>query len=239
MTFVLSLNGSVYGVYETVDLVRVNLLIILFYNLERGNIELSYYEDLLDYLKSDSFSENTFFIPQFQSSIKQLDLTIEEFVNEKNGGCPLEYIMNHINWRFMELEKKMERDVRVKVTFPGENAKDHALGEPYFKDWKYVDRKNHKTLTDSLREYITAKIEVLQKRFKGRVHFGEVMYENANDKSIQVWSANGANWNLPEGDEIPGKYQAEEMKFQGPGVYGIVVTPLYGYHSLVPEEYET
>lgn len=238
MTYIISLNDSIYGVFETIDLVRLNLMIILFYNLERENIDLPTYENLIGYLKSDSFSENTFYISDFLDNIKKLDIKVDLFVNEKNGGCPLEYIMNHINWRFMELEKKMDHDSRIKVTFPGENSKNHSLGEPYFDDWKYVDKKNHKKLTDSLRDYITGKICHLEKKFsKTRVHFGEVMYENANEKSYQVWSANGANWNLPEGDEIPGKYQAEEMKFQGPGVFGIVVSPLYGYHSLVPDEY--
>lgn len=243
MVYVIVMNGSVYGVYETIDLVRLNLMIIFFHNMERGNIEVDRYETLLDYLKSDSFSEETFHIPDFKTNMvtpsgAMFDLQIEVFKNEKNGGCPLEYILNHINWRFLELEKKMDHDVRVRITVPGENAHNHALGEPYRKDWKWVDRKNHHRLAETLHEYISCKLKGFEAKFKDRVQYGEVLYQNATATNYQLWSANGVNWNLPEGEEIPGKFQAQEMKFQEPGVYGIVVTPLYGYHDLVPEEYE-
>jgi hypothetical protein len=243
MVYIILLSDCVYGVYETIDLVRLNLMIIFFFNMERGNIELEKYENLLEYLKSDSFSENTFHIPDFKgnmvtSSGEKFNLQVEIFDNEKNGSCPLKYILNHINWRFIELEKKMEHDVRIKVTVPGENSHNHALGEPYSNDWKWVDNKNWEKLKNTLHEYISFKLKSLEAKFKDRVQYGEVLYQNATGLNYQLWSANGVNWDLPEGDEIPGKYQAAEMKFQGPGVYGIVVTPLYGYHNLVPEEYE-
>ena len=244
MVYVIILNNSIYGVYESIDLIRLNLMIIFFYNMERGVIEINKYENLLEYLKNDSFSEDTFHIPDFKKNMVtpngvRFDLQVEVFVNEKNGSCPLEYIMNHINWRFIELEKKMEHDARVKITVPGENAQNHSLGEPYRDDWKWVDRKNWEKLYQTLHEYIKTKLKFMEAKFKDRVKYGEVMYQNATEINYQLWSANGVNWNLSAGEEIPGKYQAEEMRFQGPGVYGIVVTPLYGYDNLVPEEYET
>ncbi len=243
MVYIIILNGDIYGCYETIDLVRLNLMIIFFYNMERCVIPVSHYENLMEYLKSPSFSESTLAIPDFKDNLNSAEgepfnIQVEIFEDEKNGGCPLEYLMNHIHWRFLELEKKMERDARIKMTVPGENSHNHSLGEPYRDDWKWVDRKNHDKLANALREYISKKLLHMEKCFPGRVKYGEVLYANASEVSYQLWSANGVNWDLPDGDEIPGKFQAEEMKFQGAGVYGIVVTPLYGYHNLVPDEYE-
>jgi ribosome-associated translation inhibitor RaiA len=238
MVYALLLNHKIYGLYETIDLVRLNMMIILFYNLEKGKVKVAKYENLMDYLRSPSFSEETFHVPEFNREVKKLGIRVDYFNVEKNGSTPLEYIMNHVNWRFMELEKKMKHDGRIKITIPGENKEDHRLGNPYFDNWRWVDPENWECITSTLHNYISKKIGELEKKFKNRVRFGEVLYENANEHSYQLWSANAANWCLPEGEEIPGKFQAEEMKFQGPGVYGIVVTPLYGYHDLVPSEYE-
>ena len=250
MTYILTLNGEIYGAYETIDLVRTNLLIVLIFNLEKENISLERYENIHDYLTVPSFSEESLDIPELKSEISGLGIQIDRMELERNGKCALEKIMNHINWRFMKLSKKMDHDDRVKVTFPGDNSQDHQLGTPYVSDWKLIDRDNWKKLSDTLHTYIASKIKELEKRFpstslskKGevgdkRVRFGEVLYDNASKHHIQVWSANGMNWDLPEGTEIPGKFQAEQMRFQEPGVFGVVVTPRYGYHSLVPEEYE-
>jgi hypothetical protein len=244
MTYIVTLNGEIYGVYDTIDLVRTNLMIIFFFNLEKGNIGVDFYEKINEYFIVPQFSEQSLEIPDLKSDISGLGIHILKAETEKNGTYALEKIMNHINWRFMDLEKKMNHDSRVKITFPGDNSENHQLGIPYAGDWKLIDRDNWKKLTDTLHKYIGSKIRELEKKFpplkKGdnRIRFGEVLYDNATETSIQVWSANAVNWNLPKGTEIPGLYQAEQMKFQEPGVFGIVVTPIYGYHSLVPSEYE-
>jgi hypothetical protein len=239
MTFVVNLNGLVYGIYETIDLVRTNLMIILIYNLEKQNISVEKYENLYDYLSNSSFTEESLYIPELKDNFLDLDISVEKYNLERNGSCPLEKIMNHINWRFICLKKHMEKDSRVKITIPGENSENHQLGPPYYDDWKLVDMKNHHKLTSTLHQYISKKIKELEKIFgKERVRFGEVLFDNASKTSYQLWSANGINWDLPDGTEIPGKFQAEQMRFQDPGVFGIVVTPIYGYHSLVPEDYE-
>jgi len=238
MVYVLMLNDKVYGVYDTLDLVRLNMMILLFHNMELGRIGVNRYQTLVDYLRSPSFSEETFNIPEFKKNVKGCGIKLSSYKEEKNGSCPLKYIMNHINWRFLNLRKKMEHDSRVKITIPGDNRENHQLGTPYQEDWKLVDKDNWETLYYTLHEYLSKKIGELEKKFPSRVKFGEVLYENATETDYQLWSANAVNWNLPEGEEIPGKYQAQEMKFQGPGVFGIVVTPLYGYQELVPNDYE-
>jgi hypothetical protein len=242
MTYIVSLNGEIYGIYETIDLVRTNLLIILIFNLEKENIDVDFYENIHEYLIVPSFSEQSLEIPELRREISNLGIHIQKMESEKNGSYALEKIMNHINWRFMELEKKMNHDSRVKITFPGDNSDNHQLGVPYVDDWKLIDRVNWLKLSNHLHTYISSKIRELEKNFPPisdkRVRFGEVLYDNANERSIQVWSANSINWNLPKGVEIPGLYQAQQMRFQEPGVFGIVVTPKYGYHDLVPLEYE-
>ena len=239
MTYIINLNGEIYGSYETIDLVRTNILIILIYNLEKENMSVQTYENMHDYLSNPDFSEQSLSIPELKRNLLEVGIGITRVTAEKNGGCALEKIMNHVNWRFMDLEKSMEKDSRVKITIPGNNSHDHQLGTPYRENWKMIDRVNWEKLSDSLHTYISGKIKELEKKFSSdRVRFGEVVYDNATKTSIQVWSANGINWNLPEGTQIPGQYQAEQMKVQEPGVFGIVTTPLYGYHNLVPEEYD-
>lgn len=244
MTYIVFLNGELYGAYETIDLVRTNLMIILIYNLEKRNLSLDRYEHIHDYLTVPNFSEHNLQIPELREYISGLGIHVERANLERNGKYALEKIMNHVNWRFMELDKKLARDDRVTVTFPGDNSKDHQLGVPYKSDWKLIDRHNWEKLSDTLHTYVGAKIRELEKKYpskkdeRRRIRFGEVLYDNATQHHIQIWSANGINWNLPKGTEIPGLYQAEQMRFQEPGVFGVVVTPKYGYHDLVPESYE-
>jgi len=237
MAYILIIDGQIYGCYATTDLLRTNLMILTFDLTEKKKMKLGDYENVIDYLKNHSFSESTFSIKDFSDRLKKYKIQVETVNHEKNGAYALEKIMNHVDYRIGELARKMERDSRIKVTFPGESAEEHQLGPPYFKDWEWIDSDNWNALTKALYGFIEEKIKDLQERFSDRVRFGEVMYQNASPKSYQVWSANAANWDLPRGESIPGKFQAMEMKFQEPGVYGIVVSPMYGYSDLVPEEY--
>ncbi len=245
MTYIVTLDGEHYGAYETMDLVRTNLMIILIYNLEKRNISVDMYENIYDYLSIPKISEESLQIPELREHISGLGIRIERVELERNGKCALEKIMNHVNWRFMKLDKKLAHDDRVKITFPGDNCRDHQLGVPYKSDWKFIDRDNWEKLSETLHAYIGSKIKELEKKYPSskdgsnkRIRFGEVLYDNATPHHIQVWSANGINWDLPKGTEIPGLYQAEQMRFQEPGVFGVVVTPKYGYHNLVPESYD-
>lgn len=243
MTYLITVNGEFSGLYDTPDLVRTNLLIILITNLEKGKIKVGKYENIQDFLLVPKFDEQNLEIPELKKELRSLNIHIYRQEREENGKYALQKIMNHVSWRFMELEERLKHDHRIKVTFPGDNSQDHQLGTPYIDHWKLIDSKNWKKLSETLHHYIAKKIRELEKKFscsddEKRIRFGEVLYDNASKMSIQVWSANKLNWNLPEGSEIPGEYQAQQMKFQEPGVFGIVVTPRYGYHDLTPEEYE-
>ena len=146
--------------------------------------------------------------------------------------------MYHIEYRFDNLEKLMKKDTRNKITFPGLNPSNHKLCDFYFPSWNLLDKENYHLLTKSLQDYISIRMNDLKKMYPERINFGDVVYENATSNHFQVWGANAKNWNLPEGAKIPGKFQAAQMKIQEPGVYGIVVTPLYGYHNLIPKEHD-
>ena len=238
MAYILIIRNKIYGCYGKVDVLRLNLMILLFHMLEENMVDGEIYETLIDYLDNENFTINSLYIEEVANYLNQLDIVVEVIVHEENGKCALEYIMNHVEYRIKNIFEIMSKDARVSVTFPGESPEKHELGPVYFDHWKLLDRDNWKTLTKTLYDYIGSKMKELQEKFNTRVRFGEVMYDNASELNYQVWSANAANWDLEEGSCIAGKYQALEMKFQEPGVYGIVVTPRYGYHDIVPPEYE-
>ena len=230
-------QNKIYGCYGKEDVLRLNLMILLFHLLESNSINEEVYNNLNDYLDNDSFTINTLFIEEVTNYLSQLEIQIDMILHEENGKCALEYILNHIEFRMKGLDEKMKKDSRIKVTFPGESAKKHELGPVYFDHWKLLDKENCQKLTKAMYDFISVKIEDLEQKYEGRVKFGEVMYDNASCLNYQVWSANAANWDLPEGSLIPGKFQAKQMKYQETGVYGIVVSPRYGYHEIIPPEY--
>lgn len=234
MAYLLYFNNQLIGCYGTVELLRANILIMLFELLNLNQISTNEYENLSDYLKVEDFSEDNLTIPELKTKLRNLQFHVQSVDHEGSGGCALERVLEHIKYRFGQLDEIMEKDVRITVKFPGPNVKEHLLGKPYYDQWRLFDRKNWSKITNALHDYIAKKITKLMEKYNERVEFGDVLYENASDISYQVWSANAVNWNLPAGSKIPGKFQAEEVKFQDKGVFGIVVTPMYGYKNLIP-----
>ena len=236
MSYILYFKNKVYGCYSKVDLLKANILIILFRLLEKSEITSVKYENIADYLSVEGFTIENFDINELKQELRSIGISIEKVVHETNSGCALEHILEHIEYRFNELDEKMEKDVRITATIPGDSAKKHLLGTMYKEQWCLFDRSNCDKVTTAMHDYIVKKIEKLQDKYGERVKFGDVYYQNASPTSYQLWSANAVNFNRPEGMDIPGCYQAQEMKFQEPGVFGIVVTPRYGYKNLVPKD---
>ena len=56
----------------------------------------------------------------------------------------------------------------------------------------------------------------------------QVSSANASATHLHVWGANAGNWNLAPGSRISGGGMAIDMAVQGPGVFGIVTTPVAG-----------
>ena len=165
----------------------------------------------------------------FKNELVDMGVKIETVKYEHNANSILEKINKDITDRLDHLEEILAKDVRITATFPGENAFKHRLGTMYVEDWKLIDEKNYKQLAEAMHTHIAERLVELVDVFKERIKFGDVIYQDANSLSYQVWSANQVNYDLKEGTEIPGDYQAQEMKIQVPGVFGLVVTPRYGY----------
>ena len=237
MAFILYYNKNTYGCYGTIDLLRYNMLIILYNLYEKKKISKKMYENIMSYFESEYFSINTFKLEDFRNNLHVCHFNIEEIDYEQSGKYAIENILGHIEYRFDNLEKLMKKDARNKITFPGLNPSNHKLCDFYFPSWNLLDKENYHLLTKSLQDYISIRMNDLKKMYPERINFGDVLYENATPNHFQVWGANAKNWNLTEGAKIPGKFQAIQMKIQEPGVYGIVVTPLYGYHNLIPKEH--
>lgn len=236
MSYLLYFKTNVYGCYGKIELLRANILIILFKLLEKSQINSTNYENLIDFLSVPDFTVENLDINELKNKLRDLEIRVEKVVHEGSSGCALEHILEHISYRFEQLEDKMEKDIRINVTAPGESAEQHQLGTMYKEQWKLFDKNNNEKVTKAMHDFIANKLSELEKKFPDRVKYGDVYYQNANANSYQLWSANAVNWNRPEGMDIPGCYQAQEMKYQEPGVFGIVVTPRYGYKNLVPRD---
>lgn len=236
MSYILYHKNRVYGCYGNVDMLRSNILIILFKLLERSQITTLIYENIVDYLTVIDFTVENFDIGELKNELRKLEINIEKITHEKDSFSPLEHIKEHIKYRFEQLEEKMDKDVRVTVKIPGDSAEEHELGTMYKEQWCLFDREKCDAVTDELHKFISKKLKELDKKFKKRIKYGDVYYQEASPLTYQVWSANAVNWNRPDGMDIPGCYQAQEMKYQEEGVYGIVVTPRYGYKNLVPKD---
>lgn len=229
MHYLLYYGNTVLDSYGTVELLRLALL-ILTYNLYSSNhLEKFTYESLKEKLSIMPFTVEDFSNIELNNLLKNNRIKIETISYTKDSYDVLEKIKNSIHSRLENLKEILDKDNRIKVTIPGENAYRHRLGTMYRDDWRLVDSKNYTKLADDLHEYISGEIIDLTNTYGDRITFGDVLYQNANSLNYNLWSANAVNYDLGEGENIPGDYQASEMKIQAPGVYGIIVTPRYGF----------
>ena len=95
-----------------------------------------------------------------------------------------------------------------------------------------LDMKRYDRIRDELYKFMVKKIQKLELNFEGRINFGIVSDTEASSTSYQVWPADQENWNLPNNSKIPGEGLAVCFQYQVPGVYGIVIDPIFGYDKL-------
>ena len=111
---------------------------------------------------------------------------------------------------------------------------------------RWIDIYGKKTGSDYsevVQRYIQSKVDELRRQYPSHITIGPVGANESNDGSgwkfgkplfspsrtvYHVWGANNNNWNLPKGALIHGGGQAAYFHAQGPGVFGIVTTPLHG-----------
>jgi len=227
--YLLYLNEDILAGYGTIDLLRLSLLILIYNLYVSDKIEKNIYKTLEKDLSNFPFNKEDFNNEELKINLVNIGIIVEEIDLFKDENTILNRMKNHVNQRFENLIEILSKDVRILATFPGENAYKHRLGNMYKDDWKFVSLENYQQMYEELHNYIGEKIENIVNLFDERIKFGDVMYENASSLHYQIWSANAVNYNLPEDTKIPGDYQAVEMKIQGPGVYGVITTPRYGY----------
>lgn len=238
MTYLIYYVEDVVGCYQTLDLVRFNLLVIIYRLFNEDKINRTAYNTMVTNLEQSYFKEENFEKEKFRVELEDAELKVEKIHCEDDGFYAFQNIKTHVKERFDQLEEIMGKDARITVTVPGRNALNHELGKMYYKDWHLLDSKNCDEMTQELYEDICTRLTELVRMFEKRVKFGDVSYQNASETSYQLWSANAVNFDLPEGSMIPGSYQAQEMRFQEKGVFGIVVTPRYGYKNLRAHDFD-
>lgn len=229
MIYLLYLNEEILESYGEISVLRLSLFVLIYQLYISEKINKISYKKLEEKLLSFPFTIDNFNDYEFKSELIDIGIKIEIVDYIKNDKEILNKIKKHVDERFDNLEEILNKDVRITATIPGENAFKHRLGTMYYEDWKLVNENNYIQLAEELHQHIAERIVKLITLFNERIKFKDVSYENANSLSYQLWSANAVNYDLPKNSKIPGDYQAQEMKLQDDGVYGIITTPKYGY----------
>ena len=226
MVYIVFNPEKIYGIYDTLDLVKSNCYIFTYNLLKEGKISREAYFDVKDKL----FDLKEVTLIEIQKIVLPVDIHTEYYTLEKNGSVAFKNILNHIDERLKQLEERLELDSRVTVRFPGNSAADNMMITSEVEDsWKNLDKKNYKIFVEELKDFITIRIQKLELKFGDRINFGNVSDKNASETSYQVWPADAGNWNLPMNSRIFGDGFAVCFEFQVPGVFGIVTDPMYGY----------
>jgi hypothetical protein len=229
MVYILFNKDEIFGVYNTEQLVRHNSYVFLYKMKRQGKISREEYFAI----KKKIFDTPIYPVEELRRMMKIVGIFIDAHSYEENGLVALRNIMVHVDKRFDELDGFMEKDSRVTVTIPGINAMDNKMMTAGIQDrWKLLDPANFERIMKELGKILVLKIQTLELKYEGRVQFGVVSDTQASETSYQVWPADKENWNLPKGSRIPGDEMAICFEYQVPGVFGIVVDPMFGYTDL-------
>ena len=229
MHYLLYYDSEILNSYGTIELLRLGILIIIYRLFIAKKFNKEKYLKLKEKLIVCPFTIEKFNDREFNQMLVDIDIKIESVHFTEKASNVLDSLKENFNNRIEKLKAILDRDIRIKVTVPGENSYKHRLGTMYRDDWQLVDNIDYKSLADMFHEFITEQLLDLVKGYGERITFGDVTYQNASSLNYNLWSANAINYNLRDGEEIPGDYQANEMKIEGEGVYGLIVTPRYGY----------
>jgi hypothetical protein len=132
----------------------------------------------------------------------------------------------HVNERVYELDELMTTDNTIKVTIAGDaNGDKISLGTGLAKN-QWIEKGYTYEQYRQFMDHLHQSLKGLKKKYDGRVVYGLVSGSEASATHYHVWGANESNWDLKHDTPITGKGQAEYMKTMGPGVFGIVTTPV-------------
>ena len=226
MVYILFNGEKIHGTYQTLQLLKANCYIFA-YDLFRKN---KLRRDIYFEIKDKILKTNVIELSKLQKIVMSAGMSIESHPLQENGYYVLENITKHIIQRFDKLEDDISKDARVIITFPGNSAIDNMMITSEIEDiWRNLDSENYTKIINELRKLIMLKIQRLQLKFPERIKFGSVSDKEASLISYQVWPADIGNWNLPNNSKIFGEGFALCFEYQVPGVFGIVINPLYGY----------
>ena len=229
MVYLLFSEDKVFGVFETEQLLHQNCFVFLYERFSKGKIS----EDIYFEIKKNLMGKTHIPVSGLKKLMKEGGIYISSHEHEKNGFIAMRNILRHMERRFDYLEKIMSDNSSVTVTIPGRNAIDNRMfSENIESHWRDLDSTNFKIIRDQIYKYLTLRIQRLQYKFESRVKFGIVSDDQASETSYQLWPADKANWDVPKGTKIPGEGMAVCFKFQVPGVYGIVIDPIFGYTDI-------
>ena len=78
MSYLLYFNDNVYGCYSKAELLRSNILIIVFELLEKSQIGTTKYENIVNYLTVSDFTIDNFDIDELKNELRGLKIRIEK-----------------------------------------------------------------------------------------------------------------------------------------------------------------
>lgn len=141
----------------------------------------------------------------------------------------------HVNERVYQLDERLKdattKGTDFKVTIASVDDTTCSLGTGLAKN-QWIEKGYTYEQYRQFMDHLHQSLKGLKKKYDGRVVYGRVSGTGASDKNYNVWGANKKNWNLKPNTPITGKGQAENMEKMGPGVFGIVTTPLFGRPEL-------
>ena len=142
--------------------------------------------------------------------------------------------------RLSKLWQKLRDAPTHRVTIAGVDGR-HSLAQGQYTavaQW----RQQWPAGGDEARRHFVAQVQLLcdalATQFASPVRFGYLQRDQASNEHDLVWGANVANVEGRAGDAIDGSGMAAAMQFHGPGVTGLVTTPLAGLPAIAEEEGE-
>jgi hypothetical protein len=176
-------------------------------------------------------------------SLKMDDDKTNALLQDWFKQTPIATVIKHQTDRFGQLTHILNTNTDAKVIIAGKDGK-HSLGIDIAK--KSWDPQNYKLMEENLNTLVNT----LKTDFSERVEFGNVGWSITNPTKttefqqtdsnknpsvnwIHVWGANADNWNLKLNDKISGAGQADAMKNQVAGVFGICTMPTINAEKLV------
>jgi len=139
----------------------------------------------------------------------------------------VQLMKKHVMQRVHELSLKLQTNRSLIVTIAGTKSEGSKLGKGLARG-QWLSKGYTVAQYNEFIKFLEAQLNTLVINFPKRVSYGFITEEKASVNHYQVWGANAKNWNLKNGNIIPGSGQARAVNKQIPGVFGIVTTPING-----------